>query len=145
MGKVIRSCRKGKGSVFKAHTTGRKGPVAMKKADFAERHGYIKGVVKEILHDSGRGAPLARIQFKDAYRFKRINTTMVAPEGMHTGQFIYSGKKGKLQDESDHYQKLLMKIISSFLEWIIGYQNGFGLSIRIKNDVSYYFNSLKSV
>ena len=94
MGKVIRSCRKGKGSVFKAHTTGRKGPVAMKKADFAERHGYMKGVVKEILHDSGRGAPLARIQFKDSYRFKRINTTMVAPEGMHTGQFIYSGKKG---------------------------------------------------
>mmetsp|Transcript_12542 Transcript_12542/g.12158 ORF Transcript_12542/g.12158 Transcript_12542/m.12158 type:complete len:256 (-) Transcript_12542:159-926(-) len=96
MGKVIRSCRKGKGSVFKAHTTGRKGPVAMKKADFAERHGYIKGVVKEILHDSGRGAPLARIQFKDSYRFKRINTTMVAPEGMHTGQFIYSGKKAAL-------------------------------------------------
>jgi large subunit ribosomal protein L8e len=44
MGKVIRSCRKGKGSVFKAHTTGRKGPVAMKKADYAERHGYVKGV-----------------------------------------------------------------------------------------------------
>ena len=94
MGKVIRGCRKGKGSVFKSHTTGRKGAVSMKKADYAERHGYVKGVVKEILHDPGRGAPIARVQFKDSYRFKKINTTIVAPEGMHTGQFIYAGKKG---------------------------------------------------
>jgi hypothetical protein len=28
--------------------------------DFSERHGYIKGVVTEIIHDSGRGAPLAK-------------------------------------------------------------------------------------
>ncbi len=94
MGKVIRGCRKGKGSVFKAHTTGRKGAVAMKKADYAERHGYVKGIVKEILHDPGRGAPVAKIQFKDPYRFKRINTLVVAPEGMYTGQFIFAGKKG---------------------------------------------------
>lgn len=96
MGKVIRSCRKGKGSVFKAHTTGRKGPVAMKRQDYAERHGYTKGVVKEILHDPGRGAPIAKVQFKDPYRFKKINTTMVAPEGMFSGQFIYAGKKASL-------------------------------------------------
>lgn len=94
MGKVIRGCRKGKGSVFKAHTHGRQGAVAMKRADFAERHGYVKGVVKAIVHDSGRGAPLAKIQFKDPYRFKRVDTLVVAPEGMYTGQFIYAGKKG---------------------------------------------------
>ena len=29
--------------------------------DFSERHGYIKGVVTEIIHDSGRGAPLAKV------------------------------------------------------------------------------------
>ena len=63
--------------------------------DYAERHGYTKGVVKEIIHDPGRGAPVAKIQFKDPYRFKRINTTIVAPEGMHTGQFVYAGKKGR--------------------------------------------------
>jgi large subunit ribosomal protein L8e len=66
----------------------------MKRFDYAERHGYTKGVVKEIVHDSGRGAPLAKVQFKDPYRFKKINTLIVAPEGMHTGQFIYAGKKG---------------------------------------------------
>eukprot|EP01040_Poterioochromonas_malhamensis_P017085 gene17085-19556_t len=96
MGKVIRGCRKGKGSVYKAHTTGRKGPVAYKRQDFAERHGYVKGVVKEIRHDSGRGAPVAKVQFKDAYRFKRINTLICAPEGLHSGQFIFAGKKAEL-------------------------------------------------
>jgi large subunit ribosomal protein L8e len=95
MGKVVRSQRKGKGSVFKAHTTGRKGPVSMKKYDFAERHGYVKGVVKDIVHDSGRGAPVAKIQFKDSYNFKRINTLMCAPEGMYSGQFVFAGKKGE--------------------------------------------------
>jgi large subunit ribosomal protein L8e len=96
MGKVIRGCRKGKGSVFRAHTTGRKGPVAYKRQDYAERHGYVKGVVKEILHDPGRGAPVAKIQFKDPYRFKRINTLVCAPEGLHTGQFVFAGKKAEL-------------------------------------------------
>ena len=97
MGKVIRGCRKGKGSVFRSHTVGRKGAVGMKKADYAERHGYVKGVVKDIIHDKGRGAPVAKIQFKDPYRFKRVNTLIVAPEGMHTGQFIYAGKKAELE------------------------------------------------
>jgi large subunit ribosomal protein L8e len=96
MGKVIRGCRKGKGSVFKAHTVGRQGAVSMKKQDFAERHGYVKGVVKAIVHDSGRGAPVAQIQFKDSYRFKKINTLLCAPEGLYSGQFIFAGKKASL-------------------------------------------------
>merc|ERR1711890_104775 len=61
------------------------------------RHGYIKGVVREIIHDPGRGAPLARIQFRDLYRYKKRMETMVAVEGMYTGQFIYCGKKATLQ------------------------------------------------
>lgn len=68
----------------------------MKKVDFAEIHGYVKGVVKEIIHDPGRGAPVAKIQFKDPYRFKKVNTLICAPEGLYSGQFIYAGKKGKL-------------------------------------------------
>lgn len=95
MGKVTRICRRGKGSVYTANTTGRKGAVGFKRNDYAERHGYVKGVVKAIVHDSGRGAPVAQIQFKDQYRYKRINTLICAPEGLHSGQFIFSGKKGK--------------------------------------------------
>lgn len=82
--------------MFKAHTTGRKGPVALRKEDYAERHGYVKGVVKEILHDPGRGAPIARIQFKDPYYFKKVNATVCAPEGLYSGQFVYAGKKAAL-------------------------------------------------
>ena len=46
MGRVIRSQRKGPGSVFKSHTKHRKGAAKLRPVDFAERHGYIKGVVK---------------------------------------------------------------------------------------------------
>jgi len=93
MGKVIRGCRRGKGSVYISHTVGRKGANSYKTLDYAERHGYAKGVVKAIIHDPGRGAPIAKVQFKDAYRYKKVNTTVVAPEGMYSGQFVYAGKK----------------------------------------------------
>ena len=63
--------------------------------DYAERHGYIKGVVKDIIHESGRGAPLARIQFHNAYKYKMDNELMIAVEGMYTGMFVYCGKKGE--------------------------------------------------
>jgi hypothetical protein len=42
MGKVIRAQRKGRGSVFRSHTTGRKGKPKFRTLDYAERHGYIK-------------------------------------------------------------------------------------------------------
>ena len=61
MGRVIRAQRKGAGSVFTSHTRLRKGPAKHRTLDAAERNGYIKGVVSEIIHDSGRGAPLARV------------------------------------------------------------------------------------
>ena len=46
MGRVIRSQRKGNGSVFKAHTHHRKGSAKFRSLDYAERHGYIKGVIR---------------------------------------------------------------------------------------------------
>jgi large subunit ribosomal protein L8e len=62
--------------------------------DFAERHGYIKGVVREIIHDPGRGAPLAVVAFRDRYKYGTRKELMVAAEGLYTGQYIYCGKKG---------------------------------------------------
>ena len=62
MGRVIRSQRKGRGSVFVSHTRTRKGPAQHRTLDSAERNGYIKGVVTDIIHDPGRGAPLARVR-----------------------------------------------------------------------------------
>lgn len=46
MGRVIRAQRKGAGSVFKAHVKKRKGAAKLRSLDFAERSGYIRGVVK---------------------------------------------------------------------------------------------------
>lgn len=49
MGRVIRAQRKGAGTVFLSHTTHRKGPAKFRSLDYAERQGYIKGVVKVAL------------------------------------------------------------------------------------------------
>jgi len=97
MGRVIRAQRKGPGGIFKAHTTGRKGAAKLRPLDFAERQGYIRGLVKEIVHDPGRGAPLAKVQFRDPYKYRQLTQTFIATEGMYTGQFLFCGKKANLQ------------------------------------------------
>ena len=96
MGRVIRAQRKGAGSVFKSHTHHRKGPARFRSLDFGERNGYLKGVVTEIIHDPGRGAPLARVTFRHPFRYKKQKELFVAAEGMYTGQFVYCGKKANL-------------------------------------------------
>ncbi|TRY75455.1 hypothetical protein TCAL_07105 [Tigriopus californicus] len=96
MGRVIRAQRKGAGSIFKSHSKHRKGAPRLRPVDYSERNGYIKGVVKEILHDPGRGAPLAVVHFRDPYRYKTKKELFVAVEGMHTGQFVYCGKRSHL-------------------------------------------------
>jgi len=97
MGRVIRTQRKGRGSVFKAHTHHRKGAVRYRVLDYSERNGYLKGIVKELVHDPGRGAPLAKVQFRDPYKYRKKTETFLATEGMYTGQFIYVGATAKLK------------------------------------------------
>jgi large subunit ribosomal protein L8e len=98
MGRVVRAQRKGspKG-VFQSHVHHRKGAAKLRSLDFAERHGYIKGIVKEIMHDTGRGAPLAFVQFQNPYHYRKDNQLFVAAEGLYTGQSIYCGNRASLQ------------------------------------------------
>jgi large subunit ribosomal protein L8e len=96
MGRVIRAQRKGAGSVFKSINKHRKGAAKFRSIDYAERHGYIRGIVKDIVHDPGRGAPLAIVHFRDPYKFRINKELMIAAEGMYTGQFLYCGKKAQL-------------------------------------------------
>merc|ERR1711879_313109 len=56
--------------------------------DFSEKNGYVKGVVKEIVHDPGRGAPLARVHFRHPYKYKLQKELFVAAEGMYSGQLF---------------------------------------------------------
>jgi len=96
MGRVIRAQRKGVGGIFKAHTHHRHGAARHRVLDYAERQGYVKGVVSEIVHDPGRGAPLAKVQFRNQYKYKKDHELFVAAEGMYTGQFVYAGKNAQL-------------------------------------------------
>ena len=83
--------------MFNAVTTHRKGAAKYRAIDYVERKGYIKGVVKSIMHDPGRGAPLATVVFRHPYKFKLVKETFIATEGLHTGQFIYAGAKAELK------------------------------------------------
>lgn len=53
-------------------------------------------MIKQIVHEPGRGAPLAKVSFRDPYKFKQHTETFIANEGMYTGQFIYAGKNAAL-------------------------------------------------
>mmetsp|Transcript_6715 Transcript_6715/g.24863 ORF Transcript_6715/g.24863 Transcript_6715/m.24863 type:complete len:257 (-) Transcript_6715:102-872(-) len=96
MGRIIRGQRKGAGSVFKSHNQHRKGKAQLRTVDYSERQGYVKGVITEIIHDPGRGAPLAKVTFRHPLKYRHQKELMCAAEGMYTGQFIYCGKKATL-------------------------------------------------
>ena len=74
----------------------RKGASKLRVLDYSERRGYIKGVVKKLIHDPGRGAPLAEVHFRNPYRYQKDKELMVATEGMYIGQYIYCGSKAQL-------------------------------------------------
>ncbi|PPD93473.1 hypothetical protein GOBAR_DD09605 [Gossypium barbadense] len=72
------------------------GPAHFCSLDFGEQNEYLKGVVTDVIHDPGRGAPLARVMFCHPFRYKKQKELFVAAEGMYTGQFVYCGKKATL-------------------------------------------------
>jgi large subunit ribosomal protein L2 len=89
MGKRIRVQRRGRGgSTFRASTHKRvapaKYPSAIGLRDNFE--GAINGVIEELVHDPGRGAPLALIRFENG----ETCYTLV-PEGVYVGERIQMG------------------------------------------------------
>ena len=96
MGKIIRAQRKGSSTNYKARVFHRKGPAKLRALDYSEKNGFVRGVVREIVHDPGRGAPLARVQFRHPTKYKKVNELFIAPEGVYSGQFIYCGANAKL-------------------------------------------------
>jgi len=96
MGRVIRNQRKGRGSIFTANTRLNKAPAKFAVNSFQERNGYVRGVISKIIHDPGRGAPLAIVKFRNLYSYGITKETFLAVEGNYTGQFIYAGKNAAL-------------------------------------------------
>ena len=90
-------------------TRNRKGAVKLRAVDYAERQGYMKGLVRRIIHDPGRGAPLCEVVFHDPYRFKLKKERWTAVEGLHTGQFVYCGSKAQLAVEAPTYQRVSLE------------------------------------
>jgi len=88
--------RHGGSLIFASHSFHRVAPARFRQLDYVERNGYIKGIVRDIIHDSGRGAPLAKVIFRDTYRYKQRVEYFVAVEGMYTGQFVYAGQNASL-------------------------------------------------
>jgi len=96
MGKEVLTQRKGKGSVYQACGHQRLGAARLRILDYSERHGFMRGVIKSIDHDPGRGAPIAQVEFRHPYKYRRVRELFVAAEGMFTGQAVYCGAKAKL-------------------------------------------------
>ena len=97
MGRSIRSQKKGNPkSLYKARVFHRQGAARYRTMDYGEREGYVRGVVREIIHDPGRGAPVAVVQFRNAHSHRLSTELYLAAEGMYTGQYVYCGRRATL-------------------------------------------------
>lgn len=92
MGKRILVQRRGRGtSQFRAASHKKRGSVKYRKLSKIEYSEKITGVVKDIVHDPGRGAPVAEVLFEDG--LKKI---VLPSEGLSVGQTIEYGVGAKI-------------------------------------------------
>ena len=86
MGKQIRVQRRGRGgSQFTSRSFRRVAPVRFPVANLSQP--TLKGVVRDILHDPGRGTPLALVEFPNG-----LACCVAAPEGLAIDQGITMGE-----------------------------------------------------
>jgi len=87
MGKRIRVQRRGRGgSVFRAHIYRRIAPASYPPLAVTDAAGRVDGTILDIMHDPGRGSPLALIRFSDGK-----TCCVSAPEGILVSQTISRG------------------------------------------------------
>jgi len=93
MGKRIRVQRRGRGApTWRASTHKRVAPAEYPPVSKREIEGYIKAKVTDLVHDPGRGAPLAEIKTESGEVFYTV-----AVEGMYKGQEIMIGSKAPIE------------------------------------------------
>jgi len=89
MGKRIRVQRRGRGgSVFRAATHRRVAAAQYSALSKKEMEGTIQGKVETMMHETGRGSPLALIKLENGQSFYTV-----VPEGVFQGQIIQMGSK----------------------------------------------------
>jgi large subunit ribosomal protein L2 len=92
MGKRIRVQRRGRGgSAFTASTHKRVAAAQYPSLSKTEAESGIQGRVEEIVHEPGRGSPLALIQLENGQCFYTV-----VPEGVFQGQTIRMGSKASV-------------------------------------------------
>jgi len=92
MGKRIRVQRRGGGGpTFRAVTHKRVAPVHYPSLSKREIEGAIQGQINEIVHESGRGSPLALVKLETGENFYTV-----IPEGVSEGQTIQMGSKASV-------------------------------------------------
>jgi len=93
MGKRIRVQRRGRGGpTFRAATHKRVAPACYPPTTKKIFETVTTGVVEEILHDPGRGTPLALIRFENG-----DTCYLVVPEGTYVGQQIQMGGNAQVE------------------------------------------------
>jgi len=93
VGKKIRVQRRGRGTpTFRASTHKRVAPVQYPPTSMEEREGAIQCQIMDILHDSGRGSPLASIKLETGETYHTV-----VPEGVYEGQRIQIGSKASVE------------------------------------------------
>ena len=89
MGKRIRVQRRGRGgSAFRAATHKRVAAAQYPALSKTEIEGGIKGKIEQIVHEPGRGSPLALIGLENGQSFYTV-----VPEGVFQGQVMQMGSK----------------------------------------------------
>jgi large subunit ribosomal protein L2 len=93
MGKRIRVQRRGRGgSTFRASTHKRVAPVRYPQATKRDSEAVTNGVIERLLHEPGRGSPLALASFESGEKCH-----IVIPEGAFVGQQIQIGGKASTE------------------------------------------------
>jgi len=94
LGKRIRVQRRGRGSkTFQASTHKRIAPAKYPNPPKEKLENVVKGQVLKLLHDPGRGSPLAHIELEGNETFYSV-----VPEGVHEGQIVELGDKASVKN-----------------------------------------------
>jgi large subunit ribosomal protein L2 len=92
MGKRIRVQRRGRGgSAFRAATHKRIAAVQYPPLSKSEIESVVQGRVEEIVHEPGRGSPIARVTLENGQDFHTV-----LAEGVFQGQTIKMGSKASV-------------------------------------------------
>merc|ERR1711907_387930 len=96
MGRSIKSQRRAASSIFSSRSHSKKGASKLRNLDFSERNAYIRGIVRGIFHDPGRGAAIAKVAFRHHLNYKHQTSIIIAVDGIYSGQLIYAGRRAKI-------------------------------------------------